>query len=327
MALTGPGKDKNQHPMKTVLKALLILFLIILVSGYFLVKPDISLDYLKNQYAKGASEFILLNGMEVHYRKQGRGNQNLVLLHGTGASLHTWEGWVGMMQDSFTLYTLDLPAFGLTGPHPERDYTMDAYVKFVEDFVNEMGLTSFSMAGNSLGGGIAWNYAAMYSEKVESMILIDASGFPKEETIGIFKLAKNPLIGPLLKYITPRSLIRKNLCQVYADDSKVTESLIDRYYQLARRKGNRQAFIDRARTPSDDKTHLLKTINIPTLIMWGGKDDWNGVVEAFKFQEDLPNDSLIIYDNLGHIPMEEDPFTTARDASEFLKNRFGNIGS
>lgn len=313
--------------MKTILKALLILILIILVMGYFLVKPDISLEYLKDQYAKGASEFVEIKGMNVHFRKQGKGTQNLVLLHGTGASLHTWEGWVGIMQDSFIIYTLDLPAFGLTGPHPDRDYTMDSYVQFVDDFVLEMGLTTFAIGGNSLGGGIAWNYAALYPEKVSSMILIDASGYPSEETIGIFELARNPILGPLLKYITPRSLIKKNLIQVYADDTKVSDRLVDRYYQLARRAGNRQAFIDRAKTHMDDKTYLLPAINIPTLIMWGGKDDWNGVVEAFKFQQDLPNDSLIIYENLGHVPMEEDPFTTARDASEFLKNRFRNIGS
>jgi pimeloyl-ACP methyl ester carboxylesterase len=265
--------------------------------------------------------------MEVHYRKQGNGEQHLILLHGTGASLHTWEGWVGMLQDSFTIYTLDLPAFGLTGPHPNRDYSIDAYVQFVDDFANHMGLSTFSLAGNSLGGGIAWNYAALYPDKIKGLILIDASGFPSENSIGIFKLAKNPLFGPLLKYITPRSLIRKNLLQVYADDSKVTEYLVDRYYHLARRKGNRQAFIDRAKTPMPDNTHLLSTINIPTLIMWGEKDQWNGMVEAYKFQEALPNDSLIIYQNLGHVPMEEDPFTTARDASNFLNNIRENIGS
>jgi pimeloyl-ACP methyl ester carboxylesterase len=313
--------------MNTFLKVLLLIILVILVAGYFLVKPDISLDYLKNQYATGASDFVYINGMEVHYRKQGVGDQNLVLLHGTGASLHTWEGWVGMMQDSFTIYTVDLPAFGLTGPHPDRDYSMDAYVQFVEEFVYKMGLNSFSLAGNSLGGGIAWNYTALNPDKIEGLILIDASGYPTEGNIGIFELARNPLIGPLLKYVTPRNLIKKNLLQVYADDAKVTESLVDRYYQLARRKGNRQAFIDRAKSHSENKTYLLPTIKNPTLIMWGGKDDWNGIVEAYKFQEDLSHDSLIIYENLGHVPMEEDPFTTARDASNFLKNIQANIGS
>jgi len=311
--------------MKTIAKALLLMVLILSISSFFLVKPDVSFAFLRDQYTNNSSQFVEVHGMNIHYRVQGKGDQVLLLLHGTGASLHTWEGWVSVMQDSFTVVTLDLPAFGLTGPHPDGDYSMEAYVAFLDEFIDKIKLDRFSICGNSLGGGIAWNYAATYPERVEGMVLIDASGYPTVNQIGIFQLAKNPIIAPMIKYITPRKLIAKNLMEVYADDSKVTEKLVDRYFYLARRAGNRQAFIDRARTIMDYNTSLIQTINIPTLIMWGAEDKWTDASHAEIFSENLPIDTVIIYEDLGHVPMEEDPIRTARDASHFLRKLSQNL--
>jgi pimeloyl-ACP methyl ester carboxylesterase len=179
------------------------------------------------------------------------------------------------------------------------------------------------MAGNSLGGGIAWSFAAAYPDMISRLILIDSAGYFRQTSPPlVFRLARAPVIGMLTRYLTPRYFIKKILLEVYGDDGKVTEELIDRYHDMALREGNRDAFIARSKM-----THLhlyesdkIKTISTPVLIMWGSADAWIAPEFARRFQTDIKNSRLIIYDGIGHVPMEEIPGKTAADAKIFLLN-------
>jgi pimeloyl-ACP methyl ester carboxylesterase len=297
-----------------------ILFLVLtIVIVFFVVRvPSKSLDQLKEKYANAESEFVEIQGMPVHYRIEGQGHP-LVLIHGTASSLHTWDGWTEMLKDSFQIVRLDMPAFALTGPHEDGDYSYDFYVQFLDEFVQKTGLDTFALAGNSLGGAISWNYALQYPEKLTHLILVDASGIPKaaQEPPLVFKLAKNPASAFLLKHITPRSFIEDNIRQVYYNDLLITEELVDRYYDMTLREGNRQAFIDRVKTKMSDRSGEIQTIALPTLIQWGRYDEWIPVQDGFRFQELIQNSSLILYE-AGHVPMEELPKETALDVREFL---------
>ena len=296
----------------------------IIFMSWWAYTPDIPLDQLKEKYLIPSSKFIKVQDMDVHYSIEGEG-PILLLIHGTASSLHTWDGWTEQMKDSLTIVRMDLPAFGLTGAHPNRDYSLEAYVSFVDTFISALDILEkdekFLIAGNSLGGAIAWNYAATYPDRVEKLILIDASGAPRNQAAPlIFKLARTPVISGILKNITPRSIIQSNLEEVYIDDSKITESLIDRYYELALRPGNRDAFIDRARLILAVSTELLSNISCPVLIQWGEADEWIPVSDAEYFNERLANSRVIIYPDAGHVPMEEIPEQTAQDALTFLLN-------
>jgi pimeloyl-ACP methyl ester carboxylesterase len=301
-----------------ILSLLLIVFTLIFVFGY---ESDLTVDELKASYGQSPSEFIEIEGMQVHYRIEGSG-PTLVLLHGTASSLHTWNGWAEVLQDSFRVVRMDLPAYGLTGPHPEAKYNITDYVDFVDRFLEALSIDEFALAGNSLGGGIAWNYAISHPEKVKQLILVDASGVPKNGSSPIvFRLAKNKILAPILKRITPKSFIQKNIEQVYFDDSKVTIDLVDRYYNFALRTGNRQAFIDRSRQVYTMEINNLKSIECPTLILWGQHDEWIPVEDAQVFKSEIKDSQLIIYENSGHVPMEEIPNETAQDAREFLNSK------
>lgn len=307
--------------IKWPVRIALFLIGILFLTLWLLSEPDLSRAVLWERYALPESQTIEIQGMPVHYYRVGSGPP-LVLLHGTAASLHTWEGWKKELQDEFTIIALDLPAFGLTGPHPERDYSPAAYADFLYDFVETLALDSFHLAGNSLGGLIAWNFTAQYPEKVEKLVLVDPSGFPKlvEEPDALaFQLANNRLTAPLLKYITPRSLVEASLKDVYADDGKVTAALVDRYYDMMLREGNRQAFIDRSRSKVRADTALLAQIEMPVLIIWGAEDTWIPAADAERFSALLPDDQVVILDNLGHVPMEEAPDVTAPLVRHFLK--------
>ena len=286
-------------------------------------RPDIPMADLKRKYANAESQFVTLQGMPVHYRDEGRGPP-LVLLHGTGASLHTWDGWISPLKHDFRIIRLDLPGFGLTGPAADDDYTIRRYVDFLREFTRELNLDRFHLAGNSLGGRIAWNYALEYAGDVDRLVLIDAAGYPRAQVIDdsmIFKIARTPGINWLFTVMTPRSMTERSLREVYGDPGKVTDEVIDRYFELSLRPGNRRAFVERVLDSSGDMDGDHRKISQPTLILWGVEDRWIPLADARGFADDIPGSRLRVFPGVGHIPMEELPGQSARAALTFLRDQ------
>ncbi|MEM9322626.1 MAG: alpha/beta hydrolase [Pseudomonadota bacterium] len=300
--------------------ALLLAATAVVVTAYV---PDRSVAELAD-WQTPASRFIDVDGMRVHYRREGpTGAPTLVLLHGTAASLHTWDGWVEALSTDFDVVRMDLPGFGLTGPHVRADYRIASYADFVEDVVDALGLETFALAGNSLGGNISWQFAATRPERVSSLILLDPSGLPPEsarEPSLVFRLASTPVLRNILTLFAPNTLYEDSLLEVYADDSKVTPELIRRYRELSLREGNRQAFVDRTLQLETSDPDQLAEITAPTLILWGAQDVWIPVEDAARFEAGIADSRVIIYPDLGHIPMEEAPARTAADARAFLES-------
>lgn len=300
----------------------------LIVMTLFFGKRDIPLDELKAKYAGATSQFLSLQGMEVHFRDEGNPLDTLplVLLHGTSSSLHTYDGWVKALTPARRVIRMDLPAFGLTGPHPTRDYSMERYADFIRDFLDALNIQACILGGNSLGGNITWNFALKYPERAKKLILIDASGYPiKPESVPIaFKLANTPIANKLLTFITPRFMAEASVRNVYGDKTKVTDELVDRYFELTLREGNRQGLVDRMTMPIDYSAHLkIPTIKQPTLLLWGEQDYLVPIESAYRFQEDLPNDTLVIIPNLGHVPMEEDPARSLESVMTFIQMDLG----
>jgi len=299
----------------------------ILILLFFLVKgtvySDISENDLKIAYANDASKFIEIDGMQVHYRDEGKGFP-IVLVHGTASSLHTWDDWSKELLKTNRVIRMDLPAFGLTGPNKTADYSIKAYTSFLNDLLKKLHVEKFYLAGNSLGGNIAWNYAAEHPDKVEKLVLVDASGLPTNKPQpAIFKMAKTPFLNSLFLYVTPKFFIKKNMEEVYADGSKITDELVTRYHKMALRVGNRQAFIDRAKTDfklgSKANYNKLKRINTSTLLIWGAQDNWIPLDNGKRMDSILPNSKLVVLENSGHVPMEENPQESFAFLNEFLK--------
>ena len=205
------------------LRVLLTLSFILILFGLALYSPDIPVSDLKKSYTNQYSKFIPIDGMNVHYRDEGKG-QVIVLLHGTGASLHTWDKWTDKLKNNYRVIRLDLPAYGLTGPHPENKYSISEYSEFLNSFIKELKLKDFILSGNSLGGSISWYYASVYPEKVKLLSLLSPGGFSnkKNESPLVIKLARAPVINTLLRYVTPRFFIKNTLKEVYHDQSKLT---------------------------------------------------------------------------------------------------------
>lgn len=303
--------------MRTGLAILYLTGFLTIVFFFTMYRPDIPVDELKKKYAGPSSAFLPLDGMLVHYRIEGKGFP-LVLIHGTSSSLHAWDAWSHILQNHFTVIRLDMPAFGLTGPNARHEYSINYYVTFLDSFLTKLGIDSFFLAGVSLGGHIAWQFAATHPQQVKKLILVAASGYPREELPRLFRIARLPLLPHILRHFTPRYLVAKTLKEVYYNDSLVTDQHIDRHYELMLREGNRQAFLARMRYLHLDDHQKIKQISCPTFIMWGKHDTWIPLHHAYRFKQDISYSILKIYDKAGHVPNEEIPEQTAQDVLTFL---------
>jgi pimeloyl-ACP methyl ester carboxylesterase len=166
--------------------------------------------------------------------------------------------------------------------------------------------------------------ALAHPERVSKMILVDAGGYPMvSKSVPIaFQVARIPVVKNLFKYILPHSIIEKSLQNVYVHDDRIMPELIERYYDMASREGNRKAFLDRMKSSiKNDKYLKIKTLSMPTLIIWGKGDGLIPTDVAEKFHADLPNDTMVIFKDLGHTPMEEDPQETVKSVIDFLKKK------
>ncbi|AQG79714.1 alpha/beta fold hydrolase [Spirosoma montaniterrae] len=304
-----------------LLTSIVILIVVGTVAFY---RRDIPVNELKAKYANAASRFVTVDGLSVHYRAEGtpaRDSVPLVLLHGTGASLLTWDGWVRDLGTDRRMIRLDLPAHGLTGPNATNSYSGDYYVRFLTEFLDKTGVRQCDLGGNSLGGAVAWRFALAHPGRVRRLVLVDAGGYPAvSKSVPLaFQLARIPVINRFIAFLTPRSIVEQSLKNVYADDSRVTPQLVDQYMDMALRTGNRRAFVSRMTAPPDSAWQRIGQIRQPTLILWGQQDRLIPVQNAYRFQRDLPNDTLVIMPNAGHVPMEERPHESARIVRAFLK--------
>ncbi|MDP1963304.1 MAG: alpha/beta hydrolase [Reyranella sp.] len=305
---------------------LVLLFAAGVLAGVALwaYSPTLPAELLVARYADQRSKFIDVGGVQAHVRDYGREQGDaeaipLVLIHGSLGSLHMWEGWVRELGPRFRLITVDLPGHGLTGAWPRDEYTIEAYTDFIEVLVDTLHLDRFVLIGHSLGGAVAWSFAATRPDRVSQLVLVDAAGYPRQGEASLpMRLARMPVVGDVGIHFKPERLVRRSLEEVYADPAMVTPERIQRYSELQRFPGNREATLQRARTQEPLDPTPLRRMDVPTLIIWGAKDRWVPVADAFRFQNDIKGAKLEIFQDLGHNPMEEDPKATAAAVAAFL---------
>ena len=162
------------------------------------ITKDIPLKDLKSEFKNESSRFAEVDGILVHYTDEGEGTP-IILLHGTGASLHTWDLWAEKLKENYRVLRITLPGFGLSGPRLDKRYEIKDYVNLLDSFVELVGIEKFYLVGNSLGGSIAWLYTSFYDEKIKKLILINSSGFEMVEIPFVIRIARNNFLNFLVK--------------------------------------------------------------------------------------------------------------------------------
>lgn len=289
--------------------------------------PDIPHDELVAKYGQPPSQFVqLASGVTVHLRDEGCDDCAAVfLIHGSNASLHTWERWADLLGDQWRVVSIDMPGHGLTGATSDGDYSIERAAGIIEEVRAYLGIEQFNLAGNSRGGAIALNYAVAHPDRLISLALIDAAGAPwpsadpDKETPFIYTLMANPQIAQALKNFLPRPLVEQALRDAFSNQYAVTEPMIDRYYELIRHPGNRDATLERAQMPySLAAFNQAGSLRLPVLIMWGEADRLVPIALAAEFAEAMPQAQTVAYPGVGHTPMEEIPEQSATDYRLFL---------
>lgn len=298
------------------LGAFLTVLAIALVLGRnYLGLTDIPVAELAAKYGSDA-RFVEVLGAQVRVKESGQG-EPLLLLHGFAASADTWDGWRARLSPHYRVIAVDIPPFGLTGPLPGRTMSPEQLQVFMDALVEKLGLTQFNLAGNSLGGYISWNYALRHPEKVKKLILVDAAGYPIKTPFPV-RLMRTPVLRDITAHLSPYFMVAQSVRDVYGHPENVTDAQVQRYHDMMRRADSRPAV-------SDLMSHLefepaaIRQVKVPTLILWGARDKWIPPENAAFFQRDIAGSQLVMYDELGHIPMEEDPARTALDAERFLQ--------
>jgi len=290
-------------------------------------EPDLPLERLKARWAPPPSIFIEINGQQVHLRDEGPRHDPvpILLVHGTSASLHTWQGWAEGLRGQRRVVRFDLPGFGLTGPNRQNDYSIERYVLFVRSVAARLGIDRFVIAGNSLGGQVAWATALALPGRVQGLILVDAAGYGAslagsgKDVPLVFKVARMPVLRTVAQHALPRGLVEMSLRRLYGDPGKVTPQLVDLAMDMARREGNRAALgrhLEQLGTRPDPA--LLRKLEVPTLILWGERDRLLPPALGERFARDIPGARLVLLEGLGHMPQEEDPGRSLAEVRRFL---------
>lgn len=284
--------------------------------------PDLPLESLTARWAPPPSQFREIDGVLTHLRDEGprADTTPLLLLHGTSASLHTWDGWTAALGADRRVIRADLPGYGLSGPFADAE-SVDRYTHWMRALLDSLGVHRVIVAGNSLGGRLAWALATADTARVVGLVLVDAAGYPSRPTsvpLG-FRIARMPVLKHLAKDLLPRGIIVSSLENVYGDPSRVSEELIDRYYAMARRAGNRAALVRRfASGMNGGDTLAIGRVRAPTLILWGMRDRLIPPENADRFARDIAGSRVVRFEALGHVPHEEDPAATVAPVRDFI---------
>ena len=282
----------------------------------WLYAPDKPRAVLEATYP---GDYRTVDGVRLRLRDTGpRDAPAVILVHGFGASLDTWESWAKNLSEHFRVIRFDLPGFGLTGPDPTGEYTDARDMKILADLMDQVGVDRASLIGNSLGGRLAWNFAALHPNRVTRLVLVSPDGFASPG-FAYDRASKTPLIMQALPYVAPRGLLKANLAAAYARPEILSETTLTRYRDMMLAPGVRAAILARMRQVIlRDPTPTLARIQAPTLLLWGEKDGMIPISNAADYLRDMPNAKLVRLPNLGHLPFEEDPINSLPPVKLFL---------
>lgn len=281
--------------------------------------PDLPRAELEARYLRSPADLVEIAGTRLHLRDEGpREAPALLFLHGFGSSLQTWDDWADDFARDHRVLRLDLPGSGLSPPDPSGDYTDARTVAILLALLDARGIASVTPIGNSIGGRIAWTFAARHPERTAMLVLISPDGFASPG----FDYDKPPEVGlavQLMRWLLPRALLRASLAPAYADPRAMTEARVTRYHELMRGPGTREAMIARmAQTVRSDPVPQLQRIQAPTLLLWGEQDALIPFANAADYLRALPHARLVALPGIGHLPQEEAPARALVPLRSFL---------
>lgn len=256
-----------------------------------------------------SGQYAEIDGLKVHYLVQGAGDP-IVLIHGLGGWIYSWRGNIEALAQNHRVYALDLPGFGLSEKPADWDYSLAHQAQFVNDFMEYFGIGRATVIGNSMGGGIALELAARYPERVTRLVLIDSVAYV-EVWIPYWaeQLSYTPVGAAFARFFMPHfSALKKIIQGLYADPVRVTDEVTWGYYYPFTTPGVPKASLAMTRTLRFTvERSRLQRIQQPALLIWGAHDRLVPLSQGERLASDLPNATLAVLADAGHVANEEQP--------------------
>ena len=306
------------------------------LASLWLWTPDVPRATLEARYLAAPTDLRRVGPWQLHVRDSGAPRAAtaawsdgpaasrtdapaVVLLHGFGASLQTWDAWAEGLAATHRVVRIDLPGSGLSPPDPAHDYRDERSLQLLMALLDDLGLPRVSLVGHSMGGRIAWTFAAQFPERVDKLVLVAPDGYA---SFG-FEYGKAmdvPASLSLMRHVLPKPLLRMNLKAAYARPESLTDHVTTRYHDLILAPGARQAMLDRlAQTVLQDPEPLLRQIKAPTLLVWGEADAMIPIGNARDYLQAIPGSRLVSWPQVGHLPQEEAAEPSLKAVADFLR--------
>ena len=302
-----------------LLKTAMVLAFVLLVC-WSLWTPDLDRADLERQYTRAGSQFVQTPGLRTHVQIEGPAHAPVVLLlHGFGSSLQTWDAWGQGLANEYRMVRLDIAGFGLTGPAEPGDYSDEADVQRLLAVVDQLGLPRMTVVGHSMGGRLAWHFAAAHPQRVDKLVLIAPDGFPDPQAKSDRTYDVPAWMG-VARYALPRWMIKKGVASAYADPSRLDDDTARRYQDMLLAPGVRQAVLARmAQTRNRDPLPWLQGLTMPTLLLWGAQDGMIPAENSMDYQRAMPHAQRVVMPDVGHLPHEEQPQRSLQAVRDFLQ--------
>ncbi len=268
---------------------------------------------LVRHWGRLSAKSVLVDGVTWPYLEGGPADgDTIVMLHGFGGDKDNWLFYSHYFTKQYRVIAPDLPGFGENVRNPDWHYGAVAQTERLRAFLNELGIDRLHLAGNSMGGFIALHYALTHPDQLKSLTLIDNAGVTskhKSELELAIEEGSNPLLASsmddldrLLKFIMhkripmPKVMMREML------------DIFIRHYDFL--DGIFWIIVEEALDGS--LTERLGDVALPTLIIWGRHDRLIDVSCTEVMADAIPDNRVVILEDVGHVPMIEMPRETAR---------------
>jgi len=293
---------------------------LILWTGALFYHSDIPKSEIIEKYGSRDLQSVVVNNDTVYFAARGEG-ETILLLHGTSSFMQTWDAWARDLEMEYRVVRPDLPGFGLTGAPHNEDFSLENYLNTLFTLMDTLGIESFHVAGNSFGGYLATEMALHYPNRIESLCILNGSGYKLDSLASKksgFSLASTPIIKDVMRYITPKFVVRQSLKSFYGDPDKVSEAVVQRYFDYLLCRDNRKSLVKKSTQNYPPLNGRLADISCPTLILWGEQDQLIPLAKGRAMATSIPSATLSILSQTGHIPMEEKPNESLVEYQSFL---------
>lgn len=273
---------------------------------------------MENNHFSGSKT---INGIDIFYEHYHHptSKETVVLIHGFLSSLFSFRHLVPLLKENFSVVAIDLPPFGKSGHAPQYKYTFKNIAQTVVTLVDTLGIPDYHLVGHSMGGQIVLNILYHFPARAKKAILLCSSGYSKRAKQSLILASYIPFFYLMIKIYLARSGIEKNLRNVVYNQALINDEMRSGYMNPFLQNSIFKGLTGLLRHREGDlASEALQKIETPCLLIWGEYDKVVPLQVGKKLVEDLPNSSLNILKDTGHLVPEESPKEVSRQINEFI---------